>query len=176
MSQKQTSGAPGPAGGQGPTPAPGNAQGLGKVPNNPVLAKTPEQLTPEQLTPEQLTPEQLTPRELAGHNRISTQALTSVAKVAAARVLAVPAAQVRVGWNDEDGLLALSISSVISAPPLSAVSRDAARFLPEGSIIARATAAKARIQSQVEYLSGSRLSRVDVRISGLLMREDGRVS
>ncbi len=171
MSQKQTSGAPGPAGGQGPTPAPGNAQGLGKVPNNPVLAKTPEQLAPEQLTPEQLTP-----RELAGHNRISTQALTSVAKVAAARVLAVPAAQVRVGWNDEDGLLALSISSVISAPPLSAVSRDAARFLPEGSIIARATAAKARIQSQVEYLSGSRLSRVDVRISGLLMREDGRVS
>ena len=161
MSQKQTSGAPGPAGGQGPTPAPGNAQGLGKVPNNPVLAKAQEQLTP---------------RELAGHNRISTQALTSVAKVAAARVLAVPAAQVRVGWNDEDGLLALSISSVISAPPLSAVSRDAARFLPEGSIIARATAAKARIQSQVEYLSGSRLSRVDVRISGLLMREDGRVS
>lgn len=116
-------------------------------------------------------------RELAGHNRISTQALTSVAKAAAAEVLAVPPAQVRVNWNDDGGLLALSISSAMGALPLSAVSRDPARLAAAGgSILNRATAAKASILQQVEHLSGSRLSRVDVRISGLLLREDGRVS
>lgn len=115
-------------------------------------------------------------RQLAGHNRINTQALTSVAKVAAAQVLAVSPAQVRVGWHDEDGLLALSISSVISAPSLISISRDPARYLPEGGILARATAAKASIQAQVEHLSGSRLSRVDIRVSGILVRDDGRVS
>lgn len=122
--------------------------------------------------------EKLVPaRELAGHNRISTQALTSVAKAAAAEVLAVPPAQVRVNWNDDDGLLALSISSAMGAPPLSAVSRDPARLAASGgSILSRAIAAKASILKQVEHLSGSRLSRVDVRISGLLLHEDGRVS
>lgn len=116
-------------------------------------------------------------RDLAGHNRISTQALTSVAKVAAAEVLAVPPAQVRVSWTDDDGLLALSISSAMGALPLSTVSRDPARLAAAGrSVLSRATAAKASILQQVEHLSGSRLSRVDIRISGLLLREDGRVS
>lgn len=116
-------------------------------------------------------------RNLAGHNRISTQALTSVAKAAAAQFLAAPPAQVRVSWNDDDGFLALSISSAMGAPPLSAISRDSTRLKPGGgSVLASATAAKASILTQVEHLSGSRLSRVDVRISGLLVREDGRVS
>lgn len=116
-------------------------------------------------------------RDLAGHNRISTQALTSVAKAAAAEVLAAPAAQVRVSWNDDDGLLALSISSAMGALPLSTVGRDPIRLAAAGgSVLSRATAAKASILKQVEHLSGSSLSRVDVRISGLLLREDGRVS
>ena len=121
--------------------------------------------------------EKLVPaRDLAGHNRISTQALSSVAKAAAAQILAVPPAQVRVSWNDDDGFLALSISSPMGAPPLSAISRDPDRLKEGGgSILARATAAKASILTQVEHLSGSRLSRVDVRISGLLVREEGRV-
>ncbi len=115
-------------------------------------------------------------RDLAGHNRISTQALSSLAKATAGQVLAVPPAHVRVSWNDDDGLLALSISSPMGAPPLSAVSRDPDRLTQGGgSILARATAAKASILTQVEHLSGSRLSRVDIRISGLLVREEGRV-
>lgn len=140
-----------------------SAQGTRTPPSFPVLAKTAD-------------PASMANRVLAGHNRINTQALTSVAKVAAAEVLAVPPAQVRVGWHDEGGLLALSISSVISAPSLNSVVRDPGRFLPDGGILSHATAAKASIQAQVEHLSGSRLSRVDIRISGILMRDDGRVS
>ena len=113
---------------------------------------------------------------LAGHNRISTQALTSVAKVAAAEVLAVPPAQVRVSFSDDAGALALSVSSPMGAPPLQEVHRDPGRVAKSGgSVLARATAAKARILAQVEYLTGSQVSRVDVRISALLARDDGRV-
>ncbi|SEE97090.1 hypothetical protein SAMN04489740_3422 [Arthrobacter alpinus] len=114
--------------------------------------------------------------EFAGHNRISTQALTSLAKVAAADVLAVAPAQVRVTWHDDAGDLALSISSAMGAPSLTEVRRNPGRTAQSGgSILARATAAKARILDQLEYLSGSQVSRVDVRISGLITRSDGRV-
>ncbi|PYH01405.1 hypothetical protein CVV67_06715 [Arthrobacter stackebrandtii] len=113
---------------------------------------------------------------LAGHNRISTQALTSVAKVAAADVLAVEPGQVRVSWSDEAGELALAITSAIGAPSLQAVRRNPGRVaISGGSIMARATAAKAQILEQVEYLTGSVLSRVDIRISGVIPRDDGRV-
>lgn len=114
--------------------------------------------------------------DFAGHNRISTQALTSVAKVAAAEVLAVPPAQVRVEWSDDAGALALAVSSAIGAPSLSDVVRFPERVAQGGgSILSRATAAKERILGRVEQLTGSHVSRVDVRISGLLTREDGRV-
>ncbi|WP_425864979.1 hypothetical protein [Arthrobacter sp. TWP1-1] len=114
--------------------------------------------------------------EFAGHNRISTQALTSVAKVAAADVLAVAPAQVRVTWHDDAGALALSISSAMGAPSLTDIRRNPGLAAQNGgSILARATAAKVRILDQVEFLSGSQLSRVDIRISGLIARTDGRV-
>lgn len=112
----------------------------------------------------------------AGHNRITTQALTSVAKVAAAEVLAVAPGQVRVSWSDEAGALALSISSAIGAPSLQQIRQNPARVAHTGgSILARATAAKALVLAQVEELTGSTLSGVDIRISGLLTRDDGRV-
>ncbi|WP_349307103.1 hypothetical protein [Arthrobacter sp. H35-D1] len=117
-----------------------------------------------------------TTRVFAGHNRISAQALTSVAKVAAAEVLLVPPAQVRVRWSDEAGALALAVSSAMGAPSVTEVRRHPGIVEQGGgSVLARATAAKARILAQVEELTGSQLSRVDVRISGLLVREGGRV-
>ncbi|MHA7305697.1 hypothetical protein ACX80E_10690 [Arthrobacter sp. TMN-49] len=113
---------------------------------------------------------------LAGHNRISTQALTSVARVAAAQALAVQPAHVRVNFSDDAGALALSVSSPMGAPPLHEVQRNPDRVAKSGgSVVARATAAKALILAQVEYLTGSQVSRVDVRISALSTRHDGRV-
>ncbi len=113
----------------------------------------------------------------AGHNRISTQALTSVAKMATAEVLAVAPGQVRVSWSDESGALALSVSSAIGAPSLGQIRRNAGAVARSGgSILARATAAKALILAQVEHLTGSQLSGVDVRISGVLTRDDGRLT
>ncbi|WP_181034067.1 hypothetical protein [Arthrobacter sp. GMC3] len=122
------------------------------------------------------TPGRIAVRELSGHNRISTQALTSVARAAAAEIFLVAPAAVRVSWTDDAGALALSVSSPISVPSLAAVRANPdrlARF--GGSIAARAIAAKASILGRVEHLTGSQLSRVDIRISGIQPTEQGRV-
>ena len=97
--------------------------------------------------------------------------------MATAEVLAVAPGQVRVSWSDESGALALSVSSAIGAPSLGQIRRNAGAVARSGgSILARATAAKALILAQVEHLTGSQLSGVDVRISGVLTRDDGRLT
>ncbi|MDP9986046.1 hypothetical protein LFT44_02320 [Arthrobacter sp. FW306-05-C] len=104
---------------------------------------------------------------LGGHNRISTQALTSLARVAAAQALGVDAQDVRADWTDDDGLLALSLVAPISIPPLQSVVLEPARVQAAGgSVWDRTVRAKATILATVSELSGSRLSRVDIRISG----------
>ena len=115
-------------------------------------------------------------QEFRGHNRISTQALTSLAKAAAAQYLGVDAEDVRADWTDDDGMLALSLVTPISIPPLKAVVADAARVdAAGGSIRDRTVRAKARILATVAELSGAQLSRVDIRISGAKISEGGRV-
>jgi hypothetical protein len=115
-------------------------------------------------------------RALAGHNRINTQALTSVARAAAAEALGVDPHEVRAEWTDDDGLLALALVTPIAVPPLSAVLGDPARVAAfGGSIWDRTVAAKASILRRVMELSGARLSRVDIRISGASVSEGGRV-
>ncbi|MGO4147685.1 hypothetical protein AB4Y77_21665 [Paenarthrobacter sp. YAF11_1] len=113
---------------------------------------------------------------LAGHNRISTQALTSLARAAASEALGVEANDIRADWADDDGLLALSIVAPISIPALTEVLRDPLRVQGfGGSIWDRAVAAKATVLETVTRLSGSQLSRVDIRISGAHVTEGGRV-
>lgn len=117
-----------------------------------------------------------TGRLLAGHNRISTQALTSVARAAAAEALGVAPQEVRAEWTDDGGLLALSLVAPIAVPSLTAVLRDPARVAAYGGPIwDRAVAAKAQILNRVTELSGARLSRVDIRISGASVSDGGRV-
>ena len=113
---------------------------------------------------------------LSGHNRISTQALTSLAKAAAAEALGVDAQDVRADWADDDGLLALSLVAPISIPPLRTVVLDPARVDGTGgSIWDRTVRAKESILARVSELSGSQLSRVDIRISGARISTGGRV-
>lgn len=113
---------------------------------------------------------------LHGHNRISTQALTSLAKAAAAEALGVEAHDVRADWSDDDGLLALALVSPIRIPRLTDVLLDAGRVAAFGGPIwDRTVEAKSRILSTVTVLSGARLSRVDIRISGVKPSEGGRV-
>ena len=115
-------------------------------------------------------------RQYSGHNRISTQALTSLAKAAAAEALGIHAHDVRADWADDDGLLALSLVAPIRIPSLAAVLRDPGRVQAlGGSIWERTAHAKTDILTKVTELSGARLSRVDIRISGAHVTEGGRV-
>jgi hypothetical protein len=115
-------------------------------------------------------------KQLAGHNRISTQALTSLAQAATAEAFDVPAQDVRVSWADDDGLLALSVGTPVTIPDLAALVRDPGRVdRLGGSVRERAVAAKGSILSRVAELSGARISRVDIRITGTRVREGGRV-
>lgn len=115
-------------------------------------------------------------RLYSGHNRISTQALTSLAKAAAGDALGIPPHDVRADWSDDDGLLALSLVTPIKIPALPAVVRDPTRIAAfGGSIWERAIAAKEEILTTVTELSGARLSRVDIRISGAHVTERRRV-
>jgi hypothetical protein len=112
----------------------------------------------------------------AGHTRITTQALTSVAQAAAAEALGVTPHEVRAEWSDDDGLLALSLVAPITVPSLAAVLRDAGRVAAfGGSIWDRAVAAKGAILHRVTELSGTQLSRVDIRISGASVSDGRRV-
>ena len=113
---------------------------------------------------------------LSGHNRISTQALTSLAKAAAAQALGVDAQDVRADWADDDGLLALSLVAPISIPPLQSVVLDPARVdTAGGAIWERTVRAKESILAKVSELSGSQVSRVDIRVSGARISTGGRV-
>lgn len=115
-------------------------------------------------------------RQYSGHNRISTQALTSLAKAAAAEALGIHAHDVRADWSDDDGLLALSLVAPIRIPSLTAVLRDPRRVQAlGGSIWDRTVHAKTDILTKVTELSGASLSRVDIRISGAHVTEEGRV-
>ncbi|KAD4060586.1 hypothetical protein GD627_00275 [Arthrobacter yangruifuii] len=119
-------------------------------------------------------PSRMTGAPLAGHNRISTQALTSTAQAAAAEYFGVPAQQVRVQWADERGLLALSVFLPIALPPLQTLT-PAMLQRSGGTVWERAHAAKPVLLRRVAELTGSRLSRVDIRITGALPAEGRRV-
>lgn len=113
---------------------------------------------------------------MAGHNRISTQALTTLARAAAAEALGVSPQDVRADWSDDDGLLALSVAAPIRVPSLTEVLGDPQRIEGfGGSVWDRAVAAKTAILERVTELSGSTLSRVDIRISGARISEGVRV-
>ena len=113
---------------------------------------------------------------LAGHNRISTQALTSTAKAAAAEFFGVPASSIRVGWSDDQGMLAMSLSLPVSLPALNRIAADPGLVARAGgSVWERAHAAKPFLKDKVTALTGSLVSRVDVRVTGVQINEGSRV-
>lgn len=115
------------------------------------------------------------PARLAGHNRISTQALTSTARAVAAEVLHVPAREIRASWSDDAGMLALRLALPIGVPPLHRVVADPGAVAAfGGSVDERVHRAKGTILQRFTELSGSRLSRVDIRVTGARVSTGGR--
>lgn len=116
------------------------------------------------------------PSRTGGHNRVGTQALTSVARAVASEVLEVSPSSVHVDWSDDGGLLALALALPIGIPSLVQVMTDRTAVDDHGgSVRHRAHAAKPVILDRVSSLTGSRLSRVDIRITGVKVTERSKV-
>ncbi|MGJ9403327.1 hypothetical protein [Arthrobacter sp. KK5.5] len=109
--------------------------------------------------------------EYAGHTRISTQALTSTARAVAADVFAVPPAQVRVGLNDEFGSLALGLSLPL---PIGRHATGADRH-GAPTVWEKARDSRAAVRDRFVELTGTHVSRVDVRVTGTAARPERRV-
>jgi len=108
------------------------------------------------------------PRTLAGHTRVSTQALTSSARIIAAEVFDVQPSDIRVSLNDEYGALALGLSLPM---PISALVYGRTEAVdPRGSVLARARDARSDVRERFITLTGSHISRVDVRVTGVVLR------
>lgn len=88
----------------------------------------------------------------------------------------MPAEQVKADWNDDGGLLALSLVLPLGIPALNRIAREPSLVDNTGGPIwDRALTAREVVLDRVESLTGSQLSRVDVRITGIRIQEGGRV-
>lgn len=108
------------------------------------------------------------PAPLPGHTRVSTQALSSAARVIAADLFAVPAARIHVDLDDDYGNLSIALSLPLPlTPPVST---------PGASVWERAVTVRDDVRRQFVHLTGSQVSRVDVRVTGVVLDHspDGR--
>ncbi|OMH34081.1 hypothetical protein [Tersicoccus sp. Bi-70] len=92
-----------------------------------------------------------------GHTRISRAALTHTVQAVASTALEVPGDRVSVQVQDDDGGLAVQLSTPMSG--------DRTR-----SVYERIDTGRQRIGAEAERITGSKLSRIDVTVTGLLPR------
>ncbi|MBF4551150.1 hypothetical protein [Pseudoclavibacter sp. VKM Ac-2888] len=112
-----------------------------------------------------------------GTTRLTAKALTRVASAVAGDALGVDAGNVNVDLDDHNGNLALRISTPIRVPSLSRIrSQDAAIERSGGAILDRVEAAKVAIRDRFQTLTDSRVDRVMLRITGLDIRPEERVT
>ena len=77
---------------------------------------------------------------------------------------------------DDEGLLALSMSLPVTMPPLEAVAKDPSLVARTGgSVWERVHGAKPVLLQRITYLTGSILSLVDIRVTGVRVQEGSRV-
>lgn len=111
-----------------------------------------------------------------GRTRIAPRALDRVVSAVTADALGVRVRDVAVDLTDDAGNLSLRVSTPIRVPSLNRVQEDpAALERSGGSVIERAKRAQEQIRTRVQLLTGSDITRVIVKITGVDIKEDRRV-
>lgn len=95
-----------------------------------------------------------------GRVEITARALTTLARAVAAERLGVPAKRLRVGLDDAQGSLAVEVTGPIRE---------------QSDIVAAATAASEGIKQRVGELSGRRVGRTHIELTGIVRAHEGRV-
>lgn len=110
-------------------------------------------------------------RGLHGRTKIASRAVRRVVSAVTADALNVSASDVSVELTDDDGSLAVLAKTPIHVSPLGEVGRRSS-----GTLLERLTAAQTTIRDRCLQLTGSSIGRVELRITGVDLRERKRVS
>jgi hypothetical protein len=103
-----------------------------------------------------------------GRTRVTARALTRVIAALTAEELGVQADHVHVDLDDDEGALAATLRTPIGVAPLRV---DA----PGPSLTERCAAAQQHLRERVPVLTGRRLSRVSVHLTGAVIGTERRV-
>lgn len=114
---------------------------------------------------------------MAGHTQINARAMNRVVVAVASQALGVGARQVAADIDDDSGSLALTIRSPIRLAALGAITLKPDLVSREGgTILQRAEDAQRTIRSGVEQITGSSISRVEVRVTSAHVQPERRVT
>jgi hypothetical protein len=110
-----------------------------------------------------------------GRNRISAPALRSVASAITAEAMGVSFARVGIELADSNGSLEVTASTAITVISLTATGRQAERADRTGSVLERAGGAQHAIRDRLAELTGSRIGRVNLRLTQPHIENEERV-
>ncbi|RFA12197.1 hypothetical protein B7R22_17370 [Subtercola boreus] len=112
-----------------------------------------------------------------GHTRITARALNHLIAAVAAEALGVAARSVSIDLADEAGKLTVTVRSPLRVVSLPHVTREPGIVARTGgTLLDRATAAQQQIRSRAAALSGSDISAVTVRLTGIDIQPERRAS
>ncbi|TIH33585.1 hypothetical protein D4765_14710 [Subtercola vilae] len=112
-----------------------------------------------------------------GRTRITSRALNRVVTAVAADALGVEVRSVSVDLADEAGQLVVTVRSPLRVVSLTRVQDDLSLVArTSGTILERAAAAQQQIRRQAADLTGSEIARVVIRLTGVDIRTERRVS
>ena len=111
-----------------------------------------------------------------GTTRLTAKALTRLASAVAGDALGVDAGSVSVDLDDHNGQLALRVKTPIRVPSLARIrEQPSALERSGGPLLERVETAKTTIRDRVQTLSGSQVSLVTIRVTGLNIKAEERV-
>ncbi|RFA10911.1 hypothetical protein B7R54_18130 [Subtercola boreus] len=112
-----------------------------------------------------------------GHTRVTARALDRLIAAVAADALGVDARTVSIDLADSSGRLAVTVRSPLGVVPLTRVTAEPGIVARTGgSLLERAASAQKQIRIRGTELSGSDISTVTVRLTGIDLQREGRVS
>ncbi|MDF2443142.1 MAG: hypothetical protein JWR01_1345 [Subtercola sp.] len=113
----------------------------------------------------------------AGRTRITARALNRLLAAVSAEALGVDTRTVTIDLADESGRLSVTVRSPLRVVSLSQVTAEHGIVARTGgTILERAQSAQQQIRSRAAELSGSDISTVTVRLTGIDIQPERRVS
>jgi hypothetical protein len=107
----------------------------------------------------------------AGHTRITSRALTQAVEAVTAQAFGLPAGTATAGLRDDAGLLAITVAVPLAVPPLLGppAADPAADHVPDvhvPDVFEQSEIARAAIIKHTAAVTGTIVSRVDIRLTG----------